>query len=288
MDFLVIQDEIVRHILVALEVKLTFGEMGLRDSWGTTSLEAWLLRAEWVPELVKFTRDSIRRVRKLTLAARELDPDWAVPCADLAATYYSEALHGWAQSRQEAIEAGIGYAEMAIKLDPNDPLGYMQLANIIQLRGAHERAIELREKAVRLAPNSFDVWWGFGHVLLWAGYPERAEAALKRASQLSPRPPASRLSGLTHVELVRGEIEAAAATAEKMIAMKPENPDTLAYAAIAFVAAARTGRARELVAQILQVDPTYSVAEWRNGQHDFRDRPTVDHLADLLTKAGLN
>ena len=190
-------------------------------------------------------------------------------------------------SKEAAIEIGIAYAETAIKLDPADPLGYMQLGNLVQLKGAHQQAIELREKAVRLAPNSFDVWWGLGGVLLRAGQAERGLAAFKRAAHFAPRPPPSFWWGLTHVELVLGDVEAAVTMAERTVAMKPENPDGLAYAAMAFVAAGRARQAQKLVAEILQIAPPYSVAQWRNTQSDFRDRASVDRLATLLTEAGL-
>src|SRR3989442_461331 len=79
-----------------------------------------------------------------------------------------------AASRPHAISAGIALAEKAIALGPNEPVGYMQLGNLVQLQGHHERAIALRERAVRLAPSDFAALCGFGSVLLRAGHPTRA------------------------------------------------------------------------------------------------------------------
>ena len=258
------------------------------DRRGTTSLKAWLLRSEWASEFHKFTRHSIRRARDLALTARQLEPNWAVPCGVLAGTCIINARHGWTASNRETLKEGITNAEMAIELDPDNPLGYMFLADLVQFEGAHNHSIGLHEQAIELAPNSFHVWWGMGGALSRAGLPERASSAYERASPLDPRPPASFWWGLAHVELVLDDIEAAVSAAGKIVALKPQNPDGLAFAAIAFVAGGQTEAASQLVQHIRQVDPNYSISKWRKGQCDFRERDVVGGLSDLLQRAGLH
>ena len=144
-DLFALQDDIVRRILVELQVKLTVGDHARVASRGTTNLEAWLLREQAVAELYKFTREGTVRTRELMLRAREADPKWARPLAGLAFTYWYEARRGWTDDRAGWIRKGIELAEKAIEMDPNDTLGYMQLGNLYQLKGDHIRAIELRE-----------------------------------------------------------------------------------------------------------------------------------------------
>jgi adenylate cyclase len=282
-----LQDDIVRRVLVELQVELSDGEHAHVASRGTTNLDAWLLRLQAMTELYKFTRESTIRTRELLQAAHDLDPKWGRPLAGIAWSYWWEARRGWAEDRDTWIRRGIALAKRAIEMDPDDTLGYMQLGNLVQLQGDNERAVELREKAVKIAPNDFQANWGLGALLVRIGETDRGIAVLKHALKLSPRPPASLVWTLANAQLMSGRFENAIQTAERARALAPERKDPHVQLAVAYSAVGRPEEARAAIAEVLRIDPTFNTAVFRREHIDYKDQATVDKLAKLLTRTGL-
>jgi DNA-binding SARP family transcriptional activator len=286
-SFFALQDEIIRDILVAFESNLTRGDIARIESRGTTNLKAWLLRVEAEGELWKFTRASTNRARELYTAARDLDPLWPVPWGVLAWASWQDAKEGWSDSREESIAEGIAFAERSIELGPHEPIGYMQLGNLLTLRGEHERAIELREHAVQIAPSDFGALCGLGLVLVFAGNPARALQVFRKAAEVAPRYPATlcALTALAH--LVAGDNEAALIMARRAIARRYENLGPYCASAIALVALGRQDEAKQAVEAAQQLNPRYRVRDWVASQSGFKDRSLVEGFSELLARAGL-
>jgi len=286
-DLFALQDDIVRRILVELQVKLTGGDHARVASRGTRNLDAWLLRMQGMAELYKFTRESTSRTREIFQRAHEADPSWSRPVGGLAWSYWWEARKGWTDDREEWIRKGIELAEQAIEMDPNDTLGYMQLGNLYQLKGDHDRAIELREKAVDIAPNDFQANWGLGDVLYRAGRTERAVEVLRHAERLSPRHPVSFSWGLANGLLFAGRYEEAIDTAQKASRRAPDRDLPHIQLTSAYAALGRMEEARNEAAEVLRIDPKFTVTAWKRGQPDFKDQSAIDKIGSLLVKAGL-
>lgn len=194
---------------------------------------------------------------------------------------------GWTADRELWIQTGIEFAKRAIEMASGDTLGYMQLGNLVQLQGDHERAIELREQAVAIAPNDFQANWGLGSVLYRAGEPDRAIEVLQHAMRLSPRHPASLVWNLAFAELVAGRYEEAIETAERARRLAPDSAMPNLQLAAAYSALDRTEEAAGAADMVLAIDPDFTVAAWKRGEADFKDQATVDRLASLLIRAGL-
>lgn len=285
-DLFALQDDIVRRILVELRVQLTVGDHARTSVRGTTNLKAWELSIRASTEARKFTKEGVNRARELSTAAHELDPDWARPVASLAFCHWWEARNGWSADREASIRKGVELAEKAIAMNPNDTLGYMYLGNLRQLQGEHDQAVALREKAVALAPNDFQTTWGLGAVLFKAGQPERAIEILIRAQRLSPRHPAALLWSMAMAQLVAGRYEEAVETGKRAIVRTPNHAYPRFTQAAAYAALGRTDEAKAEAAELLRIDPSFTVSRWKPSQ-PFKDPAIVDRWGDLLVKAGL-
>ena len=287
-ELFALQDDIVRRILVELQVKLTAGDHARVASRGTTNLDAWLLRVQAVAEIYKFSREGMVRARDLLQRAHEADPNWARPLAGMAVTYWFEARKGWTDDRNEWIRRGIALAEKAIAMDPDDTLGYMQLGNLYQLKGDHARAIALREKAVSLAPNDFQANWGLGFMLIRTGKAERAVKVLKHAERLSPRHPWSFAACLAEAQLLVGQYEDSIRSATRSISRAPKRTIARITLAAAYSALGRMDEARNAASELLRIDPDFTVSRWkRRDKSDYKDRAGLDKVGGLLVKAGL-
>lgn len=286
-DIFALQDDIVRRVMIELQVQLTDGEHARIASRGTTNLDAWLLRLQAVAELYKFTRESTLRTRDLLQQAHRLDPEWSRPLAGIAWSYWWEAKNGWTDDREEWIRKGVALAQRAIELDPHDTIGYMQLGNLVQLNGEHERAIALREKAVEIAPNDFQANWGLGAVLARAGEAERGVQVLRHAERLCPRPPASLVWTLSQAQLIAGHYEDAVETANRARAMAPHREPPYIQLAAANAALGRVEDAQRAAADLLRVTPNFSVSHWKTTQKGYRNQAIIDDIGRLLTRSGL-
>jgi tetratricopeptide (TPR) repeat protein len=204
----------------------------------------------------------------------------------IAWCYFLEARQGWTDDREGWIRKGIEFAEKAIEMDPKQPLGYMQLGNIMQLQGDHDRAIAFREKAVELAPNDMAANWGFGVILYKAGQAERGLEYLKRTERLAPRHPVPLLWSIQEAQFLAGQYEQSIEAGKRAIARnaEPTFPHVLLVAA--YGALGRTEESQAEAATILKSDPSFTVTKFMRTR-SYKNQPDLDRLSGPLIKAGL-
>jgi TolB-like protein/class 3 adenylate cyclase len=281
-----LQDDLVRKILIELQVELSAGEHARMASRGTKNLKAWLAWIQGFDAAFKLRRESVARGRELFETARALDAGWARPLVGLSWTYWHEARMGWADNRDEWIRKGVEFAEQAVTLAPAEAGGYQMLGFLAQLQGDHDRAIKLRETAYELAPGDFFVVYGLASVLYKAGQPKRSLEYFELAQRLSPRFPRTLLGAIAEAQLLAGEFEDAIATSNRMIAQRanllfPNIILTAAYSALD-----RFEDARSQAGEVLRLSPSFTVSSWIPTRV-YKEPATARWVADLLVQAGL-
>jgi len=285
-DIFAMQDDIVRHVLIELQVRLTEGDGARIASLGTRNLEAWLLRVQGIAEMGRITRDSIVRARALFEAAHKADPDWGRPLAGIAACDFYEARNGWSNSFEESIEAGILRAGKATELNPEDPFGYSILRVLNALCGNHEKALSLAKKAVSLAPNDQVSLANLGAQLIWMDEAKRAIETFAHAMRSAPIAPNWMLRNYGLALLVDGQTDHAIAVLKDLA---QREPSYLMGGALYAAALARTGRidaAKATTASILDQDPSFTVSHFLVVIF-FRNPERTEWLRNLLIQAGL-
>jgi TolB-like protein/class 3 adenylate cyclase/Tfp pilus assembly protein PilF len=286
-DIFALQDEIAHKILIELQVKLTTGEHARVASRGTKSLEAWLLRLQAFAEGSKYTKEGMLKARELLWAATKADPNYARAWGGVAWTHWFEArMGGWDDTREEALGKGIKFAERAIKIDPNDTNGYMQLANLSAVMGEHDRAVAYAQQAATLASNDYQTTAVLGTMFVWADEPERAIELFEQAKLLSPKYPAwiDWTEGLA--QLIAGRQEEAITTLERGIERTPKSVWPRGRLVAAYIEADRLDEAKAEAAELLKIHPSFKVSSYVDG-HLFKNPARKEWLRDLLLKAGL-
>jgi tetratricopeptide (TPR) repeat protein len=138
-----------------------------------------------------------------------------------------------------------------VALDPNDAESHQGLADLLNFVGRPEEAIEEAEQAIRLgSPN------------LWP------------------------LIELGHAYCLTGRYEEAIATLKKFLV---HNPNILHVQLILAVAASEAGQvedARAAAAEVLRLNPTFSLERWKQ-RVPYTDPLVVERQLAALQKAGL-
>ena len=290
-DIFAVQDEIVREIVVALDVKLREGEQHRVWSNGTENLEAWECVRLATDACLGGSTEEQPRARELIERALALDPNYAIAWAMRGWLHFNEADVGGGLGNSERFEraqsAAFDCGRRALEIDPNCAEAYGMLALTYLNAGEHDKAIEMSEKAISLAPNSAELLGGVASaVMRKCGQPERGAELVKKAMRLSPfyRPGLLRALGNNYMGM--GCLEEAVACYRE--SLKRESGYLAPYVNLAS-ALGQLGRlteAREVGKDVLRHEPNFSIAAYTSGL-SYRNPADIDLISDGLRKAGL-
>ena len=163
------QDDIVKRVLIDLQVKLTHGETARLMSQGTDNLDAWLANVRGVAEGFKWTRENNYKARGLFEQASRADPDWAVPISLIAWTHREALRRGWSNNAESDRKKWLEHALNCKEMAPEFFGCYIQLGNYFIENGQVEEGISLREIALELAPSDLYVLSGLAWQLILTG-----------------------------------------------------------------------------------------------------------------------
>ncbi len=285
-DFFDLQDEITGRVFAELRVKLTDGDRARVVRRGTNSLEAMLYFAEGYGEMLKWTREGHIRAQELFEAAANADPKFARALGGIATIHWYAAKRGWSLSPEDSIRLGMEFAERAIEVDPEEPLGYQLLGNLYFLVNQPERAIQLRRNAIDLAPNDFTTVAGLAMRLKEFGREQEAVELFEHAMRLSPKHPWWVPFGYGLALHLVGRKEEAENTYKTVIDLNPNNANTYARLAALYVDLGRIGDAESAAQEVLRLNPKFHVGSYLKS-YPLHDPERLDWYEDLLLKASL-
>ena len=175
-------------------------------------------------------------------------------------------------------------AMRAVELDDGDSTCHSLLAHACLYRRSFELALQHMRRSVELNPNNAWNMADMGLVLTYAGPAEDALIWLKRAREVDPYfdPPWYwRQSGQAY--MVLGRYEDALAMFEHIPLRTVRSS---AYMAACHARLGHDDRARELAAECLAGDPSFSVRQFMS-KEPFRHSSDAARLAESLRMAGL-
>jgi tetratricopeptide (TPR) repeat protein len=187
-DVFAVQDEIVRNVVGALAVRVTELERERAFEQPTDDLEAYDLMLRGREHLRQVSRMSNVTARQMFEQAIDLDPDYAEAYADLSLTYAYDAMFGWSEWPDRAIESSRENAEKAVTLDSQSAVGHAVLGFALYYRQSVDEAIRQLERAIDLNPNDPHVLGIHGDIMTMSGQPQEAVRSLEKALRLDPKP----------------------------------------------------------------------------------------------------
>ena len=282
-EIFALQDEIAFKIMKTVHEKLqlTATRTSGREA---KNVEAFLKVLEGREHLFRATKEDNILARKLCEEAIALEPHHTSGYVVLAWTYMVDML--WGKSPKESLTRAIELGERAIALDESEAMGHASLGYFYAWAGQFDKAIAHAERGLSLEPNSSDVLFNSGAALAYSGRPEQSIPLLHKAIRLNPFAPSLYPVALSIAYRMAGRFEEAVEQAKKAAERNPK--DLMSHLALAAgrILAGREGEARTAAAEVLKINPTFSLEQLARGL-PYRDKSFINRSVDAWRKAGL-
>jgi adenylate cyclase len=289
-DVFAVQDEVVRAIVAILAAHVTRAEIEralLKPPAAWEAYECYLRGAEgYFLHSNSRTKASLFDTRRLLEQCLAIDPGYARAAAILSFTYlraYVEPYDGDYLS-PAALNRALELAKAAVDLDPRLPQARAQLGQGLIYKRQHATAIAEFERALALNPNYID--HRYAQALMYAGESARAIEVVETNLRLDPFPwpHAFGYMGVSNYMLKRhGE---AVHLCRECALRLPNLQLPHLWLAAAFAQSGHLEEARKETAEVLRINPGFTIASWRN-LAVYKNSEDAEHLLDGLRKAGL-
>ncbi len=285
-DIFDLQDEITMRILTELRVKIfTAGETGHVVTKGTNNLEAYLKVWESVWYRNQNNKEANAVSKRLLEEAIRLDPNYAAAHIELSYTLAREVWLGVSESPQKTLANAMQEAQRAVELDSSSSEALAAVSNVFVLLHQHDKAIEVAEQAVRLNPNSVSAIYFLASSLNFSFRNEEALPLILQAIRFSPFVPAYYYQlGVAYRET--GKFEEGIEAVKKGRQLAPNSLFANVILASLYNFAGRNDEARVAAAEVMRVDPNFSLIRYFKGI-PWKEGPRREQILDSLRQAGL-
>jgi adenylate cyclase len=284
-DLFATQDELVKDIVVAIDVNLAGGVgHGLyREQLDAATVE--VLYKGW-NNFIQGTAESTRKARnqfeEIALAA----PGSAIGPSMAAWTYLWEVLKKYASDRDSNIDKSEELAKRALEID--DPSGFSDavMAYVRLMHHDWDGAYESAQKATTERP-SCDVTYGVAaSVMRYLGHWEEAVDFADRAIHLSPLLSDWYTTTMANAYFIGEDYEMAVDAAEGVVSRDERDVEALLNLAASQSALGRDRHASAAIHQARRNEPTLNTEDLRQSL-PYKDDETLERFITNIKNAGL-
>ncbi len=285
-DIFAVQENIARNIVLAMQVKLTYGELARLWEGRTQTLRAWEKMIQARRLFLRFNETDIAKARQHLKDAIELDPQYYGAIVLLGLTYWMDGRFSRTLDRGRSIQQAAELVDRLFSLGHGDSGAHMLRGLIAWLRGQFDQAVKDCQTAVNLAPSDSWAVATLGQVCVFAGKSEQAVSTLKAAMRLSPYHPNWYSLVLAWAYLWSGQLCAAEDVSRAYHEREPEDPYSYVALATALSFQTRDQEAAEIIDALRQRYPSFCVRDLVRSEI-YKEKEKYDHIIDSLRRAGL-
>jgi TolB-like protein len=285
-DLFVVQDEVTKKIITALNVELTQGEQARTLAKGTDNLEAYLKVMQAREHIYKHNIESNASAQQLVQEALTLDPNYAAASRILGVTHMHDVMLGISKSPKESMGEAIKLVKRAIELDDQDGYSHVVSGYLLTMVRQYDKAVAEAERGVALDPNVADIYGWLGMVYRYVGRWEDAVVAYEKAIRLNPIPPNFYLQGLGLSYAWTERYEEAITVFEKATQDHPDAFYLRLFAAAVYSLVGRDEEAQAEAAEVLRLNPKFSLERWEKSLR-YKNQEDQEQFINALSKAGL-
>ena len=189
-DVFRVQDELMREIVIALDVKLREGEQLRMWSSGTDNVEAWECVRLSAPIILGNVKAELPRARRWLERAIALDPEYASAWM-MMGWYHQNAVDIAtgsvdSPSREAALEGMKQCAARAIEIDPQCADAYSVMALYHMELKQFDDALANAERSIEYAPGNAENLTEAAGVFVKCGKPGQGLELARKAIRLCP------------------------------------------------------------------------------------------------------
>ena len=230
-DIFALQDEVSKHIIDALAVKLSPDEEALPTGKETKSARGHdAFHEGWAHYLRATPEDYVQAVSLFEEAVR-LDQHYGRAYAALASIYGDAREKGWQThlglTPDDTLEKALAYLEKTREYPT--PLGHQAASGFHSYAGRHADAIAEADMAIALNANNPAGYFARAKALTYAGRPDQAIEMIRKAMRLDPLYPPHYAFHLGMSRFVMGRFELAAAPLEEARGRVPDHRGALTF-----------------------------------------------------------
>jgi adenylate cyclase len=282
-DIFTIQDEVARTIAAILAAHVNRAEAERALLKPPTAWQAYdhYMRgaAAWVSFQSSWKLESLLEARRHLAESLSIDPKYARVHSMLASTYRVAWLNPLNEEylNPSALDQAIKFARTAIELDPNLPEAYAEWGYTIIRKRNFDAATAAAERAMALNPNFAD--YRVATVFLMVG--EFAKAQMR----VDPFHPHLAPLIVGEAYYLLKEYGKAQRSLREAAGRTPDHQYGHAFLAAAYAQLGRLEDAHAEVAEVLRVNPNYTIGT-QNRVSILKRAEDIAHLLDGLRKAG--
>ena len=286
-DIFDVQDEVTAEIVAAIAPEIGDVERERAQRKSPENLDAWGLYQRGLTAYYSSTEVGLRSAIEHFDRLNGLDPMFAPAFAMAAAARWRVVMHFEQDNRDEYLSQALEKANVAIRLDPRDPLGLYHAGHVHSMLGQHDVAISKCEEAIALNANDALSRYFLGSALHAAGRSEDAIPHIDHAMRLSPRDVwlTGMLTSRAFVLFDLERYEEAFGWAQR--ARLSPNPRSMTFAiwTAVLIKLGRQEEARAALKDLLAHAPGMSCAKYR--ENPFGGPEAMGRLVEALREAGL-
>jgi len=285
-DIFVVQDEITKNIITAMQVKLTTGEQARTAAKGTNNLEAYLKLLQAREKMIQANKENNALAQRLLEETISLDPNYASAYASLGTIQMLDVLLGSSKSPKDSIKKAIELSKKALSLDESLAGARSILGFLYAMTGEHDKGVAEAERAVELDPNAANAHHLLCLNLRFAERPEEAISECKKALRLEPYAPPPFYYNLGMAYLSTGQCEEAISACEEALRRGSNNLFAHLNATIAYAICGKKEEAQATAAEVLRINPQFSLESFAKNI-PFKSQASKEGAVDALRNAGL-
>jgi adenylate cyclase len=287
-DVFAVQTDLTRQIVASLVSYVRESESAAVAERPTESLQAYELVLQGRERFQQKALDgqAVREAQALFARAVALDPGYAAARANLGLTFIVDHINdltGTADAR--ALEEGLAQAREALRQEPDLPLAYQVLSYGLAEAGDYVGGMAAAERAVELNPNDPDSLMSLAKAQVRFGAYDDAVANAALARRLHPMAPDYYPYVHAQALYAAGRLDEAQSVLGDCLLKAPEERNCLRMEVAALVRLDRGSEARAVMARLVGLDPTFSLAVERRLRR-FGDSPVMERYLTDLAAAG--
>lgn len=285
-DSFELQDEITARVFTAMNVNLVAGEQA--RVWHRTlkDLKALETFYKGIHAFFKMDRDEMVRARQHFETVAKMHPETSTGATWVALTHWFDIQRGWAQSPETSRNLAAQFAETAAGMDDTDGQAHTVLSHLYLMNRKFDEALAAGSMAVANRPACANANGFYANVLHYCGEHDEAIRHINLAMRYQPLHPPFFKSILSAAYLAKNELASAISTAKQTIELAPADILARVMLTSAYVKSGRQDLAKETVAEIKNLDPSFSVIRFASTQY-YRNAAFVEQYTAELRSAGL-